>query len=177
MVALDRRNIIFTGFMGTGKSSVARRIAKRLGRRFIDTDTYIEQKAGMSIAQIFATEGEAAFRQKEKQAIAQVCKKKGLVIATGGGAIINKENAATMKASGPVICLTARPESILQRIQGDTTRPLLQGPNPLEKIQQLMADRADAYARADLTIDTSGLGPDAVVGTALVALAEQGFNL
>ena len=177
MVARCRRNIIFIGFMGTGKSLVARRLAKRLGRRFINTDSCIEHEANMPIAQIFATEGEAAFRQRERQAIARACQEKELVIATGGGAIVDRENAATMKASGPVICLTARPEVILQRIQGDTTRPLLQGPNPLEKIQHLMADRAEAYARADITIDTSGVGPDAVVETTLAALAQESFTV
>ena len=166
------RNIIFVGFMGTGKSLVARRLAKRLGRRFVDTDACIEREADMSIAQIFATEGEAAFRQRERQAIARACQEKGMVIATGGGAIIDRENARIMKASGPVICLTARPEVILQRVRGDTTRPLLQGPNPLEKIQRLLADRAEAYARADITIDTSSLGPDAVVEAALTALTQ-----
>ena len=127
------RNIIFVGFMGTGKSLVASRLAKRLGRRFVDTDTWIEHEAAMSIAQIFAAEGEAAFRQRERHAIARACQEKELVIATGGGAIVDRENARTMKASGPVICLTARPEVILQRVRGDTTRPLLQGPNPLER--------------------------------------------
>lgn len=172
MFAWRGRNIIFVGFMGTGKSLVARRLAKRLGRRFVDTDVCIEHEADMPIAQIFATEGEVAFRQRERQAIARACQEKEMVIATGGGAIVDRENAKTMKASGPVICLTARPEVILQRVQGDTTRPLLQEPNPLEKIQQLLADRAEAYARADITIDTSSLGPDAVVEATLTALTQ-----
>lgn len=175
MVVRCRRNIIFIGFMGTGKSVVASRLAKRLGRGFIDTDSCIEHEAGMPIARIFATEGEAAFRQREKQALTRACQRKGLVIATGGGAIVDSENAATLKASGPVICLTARPEVILRRIQSDTTRPLLQGPHPLAKIQHLMADRAEAYARADITIDTSSVGPDAVVETTLTALAQKSF--
>ncbi len=172
MFAWRGRNIIFVGFMGTGKSLVARRLAERLGRRFVDTDAGIEHEADMSIAQIFATEGEAAFRQRERHAIARACQEKEIVIATGGGAIVDRENARTMKASGPVICLTARPEVILQRVRGDTTRPLLQGSNPLEKIQQLLADRAAAYARADITIDTSSLGPDAVVEATLTALTQ-----
>jgi len=171
------RNIIFVGFMGTGKSLVAKRLAKRLGRRFVDTDACIEHEADMSIAQIFATEGEAAFRQRERQAIARACQEKEMVIATGGGAIIDKENARTMKASGPVVCLTARPEVIIQRVQGDATRPLLQGLNPLEKIQRLLADRAAAYARADITIDTSSLDPDAVVEATLTALTQAGSTV
>ena len=176
MSAWSGCNIIFVGFMGTGKSLAARRLAKRLGRRFVDTDACIEQEAEMSIAQIFATEGEAAFRQRERHAIARACQEKELVIATGGGAIVDRENARTMKASGPVICLTARPEVILQRVQGDTARPLLQGPNPFEKIQRLLADRAAAYARADITIDTSSLDPDAVVEATLTALTQAGMR-
>lgn len=172
MFAWRGRNIIFVGFMGTGKSLVARRLAKRLGRRFIDTDACIEHEANMPIAQIFATEGEAAFRQRERHAIRRVCQEKEIVVAMGGGAIVDRENARTMKASGPVICLTARPEVILQRVQGDTTRPLLQEPNPLDNIQQLLADRAEAYTRADITIDTSSLGPDAVVEAILTALTQ-----
>ena len=172
MFAWRGRNIIFVGFMGTGKSLVARRLAKRLGCRFVDTDACVEHEADMSIAQLFATEGEAAFRQRERQAIARACQQKERVIATGGGAIVDRENARTMKASGPVICLTARPEVIFQRVQGDTTRPLLQGPNPLEKIRRLLADRAEAYARADITIDTSRLDPDAVVEATLTALTQ-----
>ena len=177
MVARCRRNIIFIGFMGTGKSVVARRLAKRLGRGFIDTDSCIEHEAGLSIAQLFATEGEAAFRQREKQALTRACQKKRMVIATGGGAVVDRENAAILKASGSVICLTARPEVILQRLQGDTTRPLLQGPNPLTNIRQLMADRTAAYACADITVDTSSLRPDAVVETTLTALSQERFTV
>ncbi len=179
MFAWCGRNIIFVGFMGTGKSLVARRLAKRLGRRFVDTDACIEHAAAMSVAQIFATEGEAAFRQRERHVIARACQQKEWVIATGGGAIVDRENARAMKASGPVICLTARPAVILQRLHGDTTRPLLslaalQGSKPLERIQQLLADRAAAYARADITIDTSSLDPEAVVEATLAALAQVG---
>ena len=168
------RNIILTGFMGTGKSVVGKRLARHLKRRFIDTDTLIEQEAGVSIAQIFATEGEPAFRKRERQAITRICQEENIVMATGGGAVMDAGNARMLKESGLVICLTARPEVILQRLHSNTTsRPLLQGPKPLEKIQNLMADRADAYAKADLSIDTSCLGPDAVVEAALVALSEK----
>ena len=156
-------NIILTGFMGTGKSTIGKYIAARLGRKFIDTDALIEQKSGKTIAALFMERGEPYFRTLEQEAIAQVCTEEGSVVATGGGALVNEENVRKLKASGTVICLTATPEIILSRVQGNKDRPLLQSDNPLEKIRTLLASRADAYAKADLTIDTSGLNVEAVV--------------
>jgi shikimate kinase len=149
--------------MGTGKSAVGRRVAAQLGRQFFDTDILIEKDAKTSIATIFAKQGEAHFRALEKAAIERVCRRKEVVIATGGGAIVNEENAAQLKESGIVVCLTATPEVILARVRGNTDRPLLQGDDPLGKIRSLLATRAEAYARADVTIDTSELDVDRVV--------------
>lgn len=174
---MGSRTIVLAGFMGTGKSSVGRRLAARLGREFVDTDALIERAAGTSIARIFADRGEAEFRALEKQAVTVAVGKEGRVIAVGGGAILDGENLAAMKAAGPVVCLTARPEIVLARVAHDTGRPLLQGPQPLETIRGLMAERADAYARADVTIDTSDLTPDEVVERLLHALADAGFRL
>ena len=168
-------NIILTGFMGTGKSEVGKQLAVRLGRKFIDTDEMIEQEEGMSIAQLFADKGERYFREREKQMVARVCQKNSVVIATGGGAMVNEENAARLKASGLVICLTASPEVILGRIQKDETRPLLQGGEPLTKIRMLLSARAEAYAKADVTIDTSHLKVDEVV-QAVLAAAGKGLE-
>ena len=174
---MGSRTIVLAGFMGTGKSSVGRRLAARLGREFVDTDALIERAAGTSIARIFADRGEAEFRALEKQAVTVAVGKEGRVIAVGGGAILDGENLAAMKAAGPVVCLTARPEIVLARVAHDTGRPLLQGPQPLETIRGLMAERADAYARADVTIDTSDLTPDEVIERLLNALADAGFRL
>ncbi|MBM4255822.1 MAG: shikimate kinase [Deltaproteobacteria bacterium] len=149
--------------MGTGKSAVGRRVAAHLGRQFFDTDTLIEKETKTSIPNIFAEHGEAHFRTLEKAAIEQVCRKQEVVIATGGGAIVNEENAERLKENGILICLTATPEVILARVQGNADRPLLQGENPLEKIRSLLTTRAEAYARADVTIDTSELDIDRVV--------------
>lgn len=149
--------------MGTGKSAVGNLLAHRLQREFFDTDTLIEQAAGHAIARIFAEKGEAYFRELEKQIIRQVCQKQEVVIATGGGAIVNVDNATCLKESGTVICLTASPETIVQRVQGNKDRPLLQGEEPLTKIRSLLTTRAEAYARADVTIDTSVLNPSEVV--------------
>ena len=153
--------------MGTGKSTVGRRVAARLGRRFFDTDALIEQEAHTSIASIFAQKGEAYFRALERETIARLCQEKVVVIATGGGAMVNEENAACLKESGTVICLTATPDVILERVQGNADRPLLHGNDPLGKIRSLLAIRAEAYAQADLTIDTSTLDLECVVDTVI----------
>ena len=174
---MGSRTIVLAGFMGTGKSSVGRRLAAQLGREFVDTDALIEQDAGTSITRIFADHGEAEFRAREKRAVVVAVEKEGRVVAVGGGAMLDGENLAAMKAGGPVVCLTARPEIVLARVAHDTGRPLLQGPRPLETIRGLMAERADAYARADVTIDTSDLTPDEVVESLLHALADAGFRL
>jgi shikimate kinase len=159
--------------MGTGKSEVGELLAKRLQREFFDTDVLIERAAGQSIARIFAEKGEPHFRELEKRMISQVCQEQRVVIATGGGAIVNMDNAFCLKESGTVICLTASPEIIVQRVQGNNDRPLLQGAGPLTKIRSLLTDRAEAYARADIMIDTSVLTPEEVVDAILIKLNVQ----
>ena len=171
MVAAER-NIILTGFMGTGKSEVGKRLAALLGRKFIDTDTQIEKEEGMSIAQLFAERGEPYFRERERQMITRACREGGVVIATGGGAMVSAENAAQLKASGTVICLTAAPEVILNRVQKDETRPLLLGEDRLGRIRTLLSTRAAAYAKADVLIDTSHLSVDEVMQAVLESLAK-----
>lgn len=150
--------------MGTGKSTIGKAIAKRLGRPFLDTDLLIEKEAGMTIPHIFAEQGEERFRLLERTIIGQVCDQQWeAVIATGGGAMVNEENAQKLKDSGTVICLTATPEVILARVQGNDDRPLLKGEDPLRKIQTLLNARAEAYAKADITIDTSLLSVEGVI--------------
>lgn len=159
-------NIILTGFMGTGKSTIGKAIAKRLGRPFIDTDILIEEEAGMTIPVIFAERGEEQFRALERTIIGQVCdQQQEAVIATGGGAMVNEENVQRLKESGTVICLTATPEVLLSRVRGNEDRPLLKGDDPLGKIKTLLNARAEAYAKADMTIDTSLLGVEDVIET------------
>lgn len=159
--------------MGTGKSAAGRRLAARLGRKFFDTDEFIEQTAKTSISHIFAEKGELYFRELEKQMITQVCHEKNAVIATGGGAMIDEENVARLKESGTVICLTATPEIILERVRGNSERPLLQGSDPLEKIRSLLTARADTYAKANMTINTANLDIDRVVETIITALKRE----
>ncbi|MBI5787789.1 MAG: shikimate kinase [Candidatus Schekmanbacteria bacterium] len=154
------KNVILTGFMATGKSAVGRVLAQRLGYKFIDTDNLIAEQAKKSIAQIFQDEGEAHFRCLETELLRQLENAQGLVIATGGGMILPEENFRRLKKLGPVICLTASPEVILARAKrGQTKRPLLNTPDPLEKITQLLEKRKPFYRLADFTVDTSGNNP------------------
>jgi shikimate kinase len=127
----------------------------------------------MSIAQLFATRGEPYFRERERQMIAYACREEGAIIATGGGAMVSAENAARLKTSGTVICLTATPEVILGRVQKDETRPLLQSDDRLARVRTLLAARAVAYATADAMLDTSHLAVNEVVQAVLAILGKD----
>jgi shikimate kinase len=159
--------VIITGFMATGKSEVGRRLARRLERPFVDVDGLVEAAAGRSVKDIFASEGEAAFRALERDAVARACEVAGAVIATGGGTLLDPENRRRLAAAGPIVCLAASPEEILRRVGDGSSRPLLaNGTRPedrLSRIRSLLLDRASAYAVATHQVDTSGLTPDEVV--------------
>ncbi len=149
-------NIILTGFMGTGKSTVGRALAARLGATFIDTDQLIEQRTNCRITDIFARQGEAAFRQMEAELAQDLADRHDLVIATGGGFFTNQDNIRALQQSGRIICLTATPQDILGRVSNQRQiRPLLQHPNPLEHIKQLLLERESVY-RQFPQISTSG---------------------
>ncbi len=165
-----KRNIIVTGFMATGKSSVGKALAARLGYAFVDLDTLIEGEAGMPISQIFATQGEERFRSLESRMVERVARRVACVIATGGGAIVNPQNLGALKRSGVVIALTAKPETILARVGSGEDRPMLWGGETLERIRLLLAERAPAYAKADLIVDTTEQSIEQVVDRILSAL-------
>ena len=141
------QNIILTGFMGTGKTTVGKLLAKRLQRPFIDTDALIVERDGRSIADIFAQDGEAAFRAWERTVAFELAQQQGLIIATGGRLMLDAENAAALSASGQVFCLTAVPQTILARVKNNAKRPLLNVPNPAAQIQQLLEQRREGYGR------------------------------
>ena len=164
------RNIILAGFMATGKSSVGKRLAARLGQEFVDLDALIEARAGMAIPAIFRAQGEAAFRALESQAARAVAARQGCVVATGGGAIVDPENLRAFQQSGVVITLTADVETILGRIGEGSDRPMLRDADKRERIQLLMAERAPAYARADFVVDTSSKNVAGVVEEIVVLL-------
>jgi 3-dehydroquinate synthase len=161
------RSVVLTGFMGTGKTAVGSEVARRLGRRFIDTDTLITEAAGLPIPEIFARFGETRFRAFEREAIERACAEPGAVVATGGGAMVDPENRARLKAAGPVICLDADVDTIARRVGDDPGRPLLRGGDPRERVRALLAERATAYAAADHRVDTSGRTVGEVVDAVL----------
>ncbi len=150
--------------MGTGKSVVGKLLAKDISFRFVDTDRLVEEKAGKKIADIFAEQGEKLFRELEAEVVRSVMSEGGLVVSTGGGAVMNQDNLNLFCQNGIVVWLTSRPEVILKRTQRRIgNRPLLKGNDPLLKIKQLMGERASYYNRAALSVDTSDISVDSVV--------------
>jgi len=156
-------NIYLVGFMGTGKSTVGRELAKKKKWQFVDLDGLIELRERKTIADIFAGQGEPYFRRIETRALREVAKEERFVVACGGGIVIAQENIKVMKASGSVVCLHARPEVILKRTAGLAHRPLLNVDDPRGRIELLLKMRSPYYARADHRIDTSRLSVAKVV--------------
>ncbi|MDE5950209.1 MAG: shikimate kinase, partial [Acetatifactor sp.] len=152
-------------FMGSGKSTMGIRLSYRLQYILEDTDKLIETKAGMTISEIFAREGEEAFRQMETQLLQQLVEKKGRrVYSVGGGTPVRAVNRPLLKKLGTVVYLRTRPETVYERLKNDTTRPLLQGEDPLGKIRSLMAERESAYAEAaDVILDVDEMTTDQVL--------------
>ena len=166
-----KRNIILTGFMATGKSSVGRRLAIALGYDFLDLDTLIAAEAGMPVRQIFASQGEPAFRAMESRMVERVAGRKGCVMATGGGTIVDPRNLETLKRSGVVITLAADPDTLVARIGPTDDRPMLWGGDTRERVRLLLGQRAEAYAKADLIVDASAQSIDQVAKHILDFLA------
>ncbi len=156
-------NIILTGFMGVGKTRVGKKLAGDLGYTFVDIDKLIEDDQRMTITSIFSKRGEPYFRDVETRIILQVMEGDRQVISTGGGAVIRDKNREAFKRAGLVVCLTARPEVIYERIKNETHRPLLQTPDPEGKIRELLDSRAGFYSQADVIIDTSSKTVDDVI--------------
>jgi shikimate kinase len=156
-------NVILTGFMGTGKSVVGRLLAARLGYRFLDLDALIVEEAGMSINDIFASHGEPYFRQLESEAIGQLSAEDCLVVATGGGAIINPANRQRLHGLGLVVNLTAPVAVIQRRLLAENDRPLLNDDKSSEKIAGMLAEREVFYADADERIDTAEKSVEEIV--------------
>jgi shikimate kinase len=151
-------NIVLVGFMGSGKSSVGRLIARTLGGRFVDTDRLVVDHAGREIAEIFAREGEGFFRQEETRALRSLLGGRRLVIATGGGIVTVEENVAMLRQLGFVVWLEASEEVIWDRVSRNRKRPLLHTENPRQTIHALLEQRAPLYAAAaDMNVDTTGL--------------------
>ena len=169
---LDDTNIILAGFMGTGKTTVGQLIADQLGRTLIDTDTIVEATAGRTIAQIFADDGEAIFRELERQACQEAASQTGIVISVGGGAVVDLVNRETLAHNGTLFCLTASPDEIVQRIVANSERPLLEDVNQREyNAAKLLRERRHAYAAIPHHIQTDGVTPEVVAQRILSTLA------
>jgi shikimate kinase len=165
------RNLVLVGFMGSGKSSVGREIARRWGYRFIDTDTSIRQKYRKSIPDIFASFGEPLFRDEENQVLQDLENTSQAVIATGGGIVLQPRNHPLLRALGVVVWLTASEEAIWERVSRNQNRPLLRTRNPRATISNLMSTRYPLYhSLADITVETSGLTHQEVADHAVAAI-------
>jgi shikimate kinase len=151
------KNIYLVGFMGTGKTSTGKELAKKQKWQFVDLDELIELREKRRISDIFAQEGEPYFRRVEKQVLKQVAREKKFVVACGGGIVMDKDNIKLMKETGVLICLTSVADVILKRVSGYTHRPLLNVADPKKQIEHLLKLRAPFYCLADKTIDTSKL--------------------
>ncbi|MGX5733758.1 shikimate kinase [Bosea thiooxidans] len=170
--ALGGRAIVLVGMMGSGKSSVGRRLAGRLGMPFVDADTEIETAAGMTIPEIFAQRGEAEFRDGERRVIGRILATRApLVLATGGGAFMNADTRQKVKELGISIWLKAEPEVLLRRVRKRSNRPLLQTADPEATLRRMLGEREPVYALADLTILSSDEPHEVVVGETMAALA------
>jgi shikimate kinase len=169
---LGRRSIVLVGMMGVGKSSIGRRLAARLSVPFVDADMEIEKAAGMSIADIFGRHGEADFRSGEARVIARLLEGGPQVLATGGGAVLNADTRAAIKAKGVSIWLAAEFEVLMRRInKRKNERPLLQTADPAATLRQLMVSREPIYAQADITVQSREVPHEAIVTEIMTALA------
>jgi shikimate kinase len=155
-------NIYLIGFMGAGKTSVGRILAKSLKMGFVDIDDRIEKELGMTISQIFSKWGEDYFRDAEAKMLRTISGNKEQVIATGGGIVLRDENWDTMRENGVTVYLKASAEVLWNRIKHNTTRPLLQVEDPSKKAVEILSRRIPLYERADLVIDTENLTPHEV---------------
>lgn len=170
---IGARAIVLVGMMGSGKSSVGRRLATRLGLPFVDADTEIETAAHMTIPEIFAQRGEAEFREGERRVISRVLTTRApLVLATGGGAFMNAETRARVKELGISVWLKAEPDVLMRRVRKRSNRPLLQTADPEATLRRMLAEREPVYALADLTILSSDEPHEVVVGETIAALGD-----
>lgn len=150
-----KSNIVLIGFMGCGKSTLARILSQKLGWPAISTDAAVESKEGKKIADIFKDSGEERFRRLEHEAVLEVANKKGVIVDCGGGVVLNPKNIEVLKKAGTMVFLSCDADVIYKRVKIQPKRPLLDVPDPLAKIKQLLKERQPYYQQADLTLDTS----------------------
>ena len=172
VAALGRRSVVLVGMMGAGKSSIGRRLASRLGMGFVDADAEIEAAAGMTIAEIFTSYGEPYFRSGEQRVISRLLESGPQVLATGGGAFMNGETRAAIRAKGVSVWLKAEFDVLMKRVKRRATadRPMLQG-DPAQRIRQLIGERYPVYAEADVTVMSRDVSHEVIVAEIITELA------
>lgn len=170
---MAEKNLVLIGFMGTGKSTVGKVLAKKLGRALVDIDQRIEESQKRRIADIFEKEGEPAFRRLEKQAIREAASGREQVITTGGGAVLDAENLSALKAGGVLVLLEASPETIHRRVKDTRHRPLLKSDDGLGEIGRLLKERRPHYEKADLRFNTDGKTAAQVADEILAVLKNE----
>lgn len=170
---LNGRAIVLVGMPGSGKSSIGRRLAQRMGLKFVDVDAHIEEAAnGMSIAEIFTKHGEPEFRSLEARVISRLLDQGQTVVATGGGAFMNADTQERVRESGISVWLKAELDVLLRRVKRKNDRPLLRGDNPELVLKRLLAEREPTYAKANITVISRDVPHDEVVDTIIEALNE-----
>lgn len=166
-----KKNIVLVGLMGAGKSTLGRHLAKRLQMKFYDSDAVIEQRTGVNIATIFEIEGEQGFRRREEQVIHELCNHDNIVLATGGGSVLNANNRFIIQKAGHVIYLCTSAEQLYSRIRYDRSRPLMQTDNPLQTLKNLLRKREPYYLEvADSVIKTGQQRINVVINRILKSL-------
>ncbi|MGH7800594.1 MAG: shikimate kinase [Thermodesulfobacteriota bacterium] len=156
------QNIFLIGFMGAGKTTVGKILAKKLKLTFIDLDEVIEKELNLTIQEIFSRYGEDFFRDAETKALRSIADKDRHVVAAGGGVVLRKENWQIMKANGFTVYLRAPAEVLWSRVKNNTSRPLLQVENPFERVCELLSKRIPLYEKADFSVDTENISPEGV---------------
>jgi shikimate kinase len=165
-----KRNIIITGFMGTGKSVVAKQLACKLKMEFIDMDRIIEEGQSMTVADIFARHGENYFREQENKLVKELSQKENTVIATGGGTLLSSDNAKMLGQAGEIVCLYADSQTIYNRVKRKNNRPLLKRENILSEITRLLEERKKVYNNFTIKIDTTNLSVQEVADKIITLL-------
>ncbi|MEA3507132.1 MAG: shikimate kinase [Elusimicrobiota bacterium] len=165
-------NIVLTGMMGSGKSTVGKKLASRLNFNYIDTDDMIEEQVGKSINEIFEKAGQEAFRRLEKDSVRLVALLDGYVISAGGGVVTDRENIKELKKKSVIVYLAASPEVLYERLKKKNNRPLLKVNDPLAKLKEILKERRKEYSKADITVETSGKKPSRIAGEIIEKVEE-----
>jgi len=171
---MKRSSVYLVGMMGAGKTTVGRLLARRLKLRFLDSDHEIERRCGAAVPLIFDIEGEDGFRARESAVLAELTALEGVVLATGGGAVLAEDNRRRLAACGAVVYLRAQPEDLYERVRQDRNRPLLATADPLARLRALYLERDPLYRSvADLVVDTGRQSVQALVGTLIDQLGDR----